>query len=875
MGRSNLLARRIQLLLGLLVALVIVIGTLLSYQFSIRTLRTETLSALKASSASRASYESGPFLDAQRNTTSLQAEYLRRLVQMGARDPVAEFDAWFVRSPDGVVRVRPERDDHKRQSTVYIRPPVKVDADIRRKVLVAFQLLNEWGPAMTHSYYSAYIDLPGIALIMFSPSVNWGKEADASTNNFDYPPVQNAAPAKNPTRQTDWSEIYFDDKANIWMLSAVTPVDYNGQWLGAASQDIGVDELIKRSTNEFAPGTYNMIVDRNGLLVAHPDLTEKIHTSKGNLKIAGLGDPLLQGFAREAALANGGTEVRESPDGGHYLAVSHIRGPDWLFITVYPKSLMQAKAYAAAWDILLVGVALVLLEWLFLSWIIRRLVSEPLAALHRAAGAIAGGDLDVELKVNSEDELGQLGTGFVEMAARLLERDLALNQRASELEHEVSERKLAEQRMSHMATHDELTGLANRALLMDRLNQAIASAERSPALLAVLFIDLDKFKHINDTLGHDIGDEVLRQVAAKISNLLRKSDTLCRLGGDEFVLLLPAIKAAQDAVLIAGKILGALAEITGIGGLNFPVTACIGISTFPHDAADGDTLLRSADIAMYRAKVTGRNHCQSYTPDMGLRASEAMHLDAAIRQAVERQEFLLQFQPKVNGAGQKIVGAEALLRWARPGYGLLMPDAFLPFAHEHRLMPAIDTYVLQLACQHLAQWRQAGCTLVPLSVNLSPAYFSRPDLLAEFEALLAQNQLEPRWLTLEVTEGALLQEGAVVASNLAALRGKGVRISVDDFGTGFSSLSYLHRFPIDELKIDRSFVSLIKTPQDEVPLVKAIIRIGHDLKLSVVAEGVETPQQAELLQREGCDELQGYLFYQPMSDQDFKTLLNK
>jgi diguanylate cyclase (GGDEF)-like protein len=542
--------------------------------------------------------------------------------------------------------------------------------------------------------------------------VNWGKEADASTNNFDYPPVQNAAPAKNPTRKTDWSEIYFDDKANIWMLSAVTPVDYNGLWLGAASQDIGVDELIKRSTNEFAPGTYNMIVDRRGSLVAHPDLMEKIQTSKGNLAISGLGDKLLEGFATEAALARGGTEVRESPDGGHYLAVSRIQGPDWLFITVYPKALMQAKAYSAAQDILLVGLALLLLEWLFVSWIIRRLVSEPLAELHRAAGAIAGGDLDVELKVKGEDELGQLGTGFVEMAARLLERDLALNQRANELEHEVGERKLAQQRLSHLATHDELTGLANRALLMDRLNQAIASAERSPAPLAVLFIDLDKFKHINDTLGHDIGDEVLRQVAAKISNLLRKSDTLCRLGGDEFVLLLPAIKVVKDADSIAGKILGALADITGISGLNFPITCCIGIGTFPQDGAHGDILLGNADIAMYRAKLAGRNHCQRYTADMGQRASEVLHLDAAIRQAIERQELLLHFKPKISSAGQKIVGAEALLRWARLDHGLWMPDAFLPFAHEHRLMPAIDTYVLQLACRHLAQWHKAGCELL-------------------------------------------------------------------------------------------------------------------------------------------------------------------
>jgi diguanylate cyclase (GGDEF)-like protein len=873
MFKSMPLALRIQTLLFLLVALIIALGTFLSYQFSIRTLRAETVAALQASTASRASYESGPFTDAQRNTTSLQIEYLRRLEQAGNTDPQAEFDAWFVRYKDGVVRVRPERDDHKRQSSVYIRPQINLDADVRRNVLVAFKLLNEWGPAMTHNYYSAYIDLPGVGLIMFSPSVNWGKEADANTNNFDYPPVQSAAPAKNPGRKTGWSEIYFDDKAGIWMLSAITPIDRAGKWIAAVSQDIGVDELVKRTTNEFAPGTYNMIVEAGGSLVAHPDLMEKIHKSNGNLKIASLGDAQLEGFVREAALARGGTEVRESPDGEHLLAISHIRGPGWLFITVYPKSLMEAKAYAAAQDIVLVGLILLLVEWLFLSWIIRRQVSQPLAELSRAAASVAMGNMDVELHVQGQDELGQLGTRFIDMAARVLERDLALNQRADELEYEVSERKLAEQRMSFMATHDELTGLANRSLLMDRLGQALSIAKRNDGLLALLFIDLDRFKHINDTLGHDIGDQVLKQVASKISLLLRKSDTLCRLGGDEFVLLLPTVHSQDDAALIANKIITALAEIKGIGGLNFPVTSCIGISTFPNDGSDGDTLLRNADIAMYRAKVAGRNRYQSYTHDMGQRAVEALQLDAAIRQALQRNEFVLQFQPKVNSLGNKMVGAEALLRWARPGHGLLMPDAFLPYAQEHRLMAGIDSDVLNRACAHLAEWHLAGCKIESLSVNLSAGFFARIDMQKELQGVLEKHPIEPRWLTLEVTEGALLQDGDIVADNLKALRRLGIRISVDDFGTGFSSLSYLHRFPIDELKIDRSFVNAITSAQDDVPLVKAIIRIGHDLKLSVVAEGVETTAQVEYLRREGCDELQGYFFYRPMAEEDFRKLL--
>lgn len=886
--RRRSLARRIQLQIGLIVALVIVAGTVLSYLTAITTLRSETLAALQSSTASRAAYESGPFIDAQVNTVALRAEYLLRLEALGQQDPKAGFDTLFTRYPDTVVRVRPELDDHTRLPSVYIRPQIEVDAEVRRRVLSAYQLLAEWGPAMTHNFYSAYIDLPGISLIMYSPSVNWGKEADATTNNFDYPPVQLASPQKNPTRSTDWSEIYFDDKANIWILSAITPVDRQGQWIAAASQDIPVDDLIKRTTNEFAAGTYNMIIDQRGSLIAHPNLMEKIRKSNGNLKIDAMGDVLLAGFARaagqppvpEASGSESGSQstsapgrVVESPDGDHYLAISEIRGPGWHFVTVYPKSLLRAKAYQAALDIAMAGVILLLLVGLALSVIVRRLVSRPLFEMGQAASQIAGGNLEVALPNRYHHELGRFAAEFTGMAQRLRARDLSLNERTRELEAEVAERKEAERRMAHMATHDALTGLANRTLLNDRAQQAISLAARTGELVAVLFIDLDNFKHINDTLGHDAGDDVLMRVAGRMAELRRKSDTLCRLGGDEFVLLLPNIAHQDDAVRVARNVIASLTQPMAIDGLDYFLTPSIGIATFPSNGLDAADLLRNADIAMYRAKAAGKNGYQCYTADMGQRAGEALRLESAIRLALERDELVLYFQPKVDAATSHISGAEALVRWLRPGAGLLLPGEFVPFAEKSRVIGEIDRYVFQRACRQLAIWRDSGADPVPIAVNVSASFFAAPKLLEEATALIGQYQVASGQLTLEVTEGVLLQEVAQVADNLAGLRRLGLRISIDDFGTGFSSLSYMHRFPIDEIKIDRSFVSAIEAADADVPLVRAIVRMAKDLGMAVVAEGVETAIQAEHLKAQGCDELQGYHFFRPMDSAAFTELL--
>jgi PAS domain S-box-containing protein len=422
---SPTLARRIQWQIGAVIAVVIGAITWLSYRNTVDTLRLEAVDNLKASVQARGIYESVTFLNAQTNTQALRDDYLRRLSAMGTQDPVAEFNAWFVRYPDGVVRVRPERDDYKQKPSIYIRPPVVLNAELRRQVVVAFQLLQAWGPVLTQRYFSAYIDLPGQSLIMYSPAVNWGQEADATTNNFDYPPVQNSAPDKNPTRKSLWTDVYFDDKALTWMVSIITPVDQQ-RWVGTASQDITIDALIERTNEQAAPGTFNLILDAQGRLLAHPALMVPIRKSGGNLDVGTLADPLLVDIATQAKQSSGAATVVPSADGNYYLGISRIQGPEWYWVTVYPKSLVDARGLDAARSILLLGVVGLFVELTLLAWIIRRTVSAPLKKLSDAAQALADGNMHVQLNVEGQAELAQLARNFANMTEKLREREAVL-----------------------------------------------------------------------------------------------------------------------------------------------------------------------------------------------------------------------------------------------------------------------------------------------------------------------------------------------------------------------------------------------------------------------------------------------------------------
>jgi len=439
--------------------------------------------------------------------------------------------------------------------------------------------------------------------------------------------------------------------------------------------------------------------------------------------------------------------------------------------------------------------------------------------------------------------------------------------------HDVTVSQAMAQEISHRAEHDMLTDLPNRLLLHDRISQAIASARRKDAKVAVLFLDLDGFKDINDSLGHAVGDSVLQSVAKGLVGCVRSSDTVSRHGGDEFVVLLSELRQPLDASITARKILAAVTASHTFEQHDLQLTAGIGLSTYPEDGQDAETLLKNADLAMYEGKKRGRNSYQFFREDMNTRAIERQTIEADLRGAVKRDEFVLFYQPKLNLQTGEITGAEALIRWMHPHRGLVPPLQFIPIAEESGLILPIGQWALREACRQTQEWIDAGLHAAPVAVNVSSVEFRSEGFLESLRTILRETRLDPRYLELELTESVLMEHAKSSAALLNTLKSMGVRLAVDDFGTGYSSLSYLKKFPIDSLKIDQSFVHDITTDTDDATIVSAVITMGKTLKHCVIAEGVETEEQVTFLQAHRCDEAQGYYFSKPLLAPQFAKLL--
>ncbi|WP_151632607.1 bifunctional diguanylate cyclase/phosphodiesterase [Noviherbaspirillum aerium] len=434
---------------------------------------------------------------------------------------------------------------------------------------------------------------------------------------------------------------------------------------------------------------------------------------------------------------------------------------------------------------------------------------------------------------------------------------------------DITERRMYEARIRHQATHDALTGLPNRNLLYDRLQQAIHGSQRTHGITAVAFIDLDQFKFINDSLGHLAGDELLKVVTARLKSCVRATDTVARQGGDEFVLVLTQQKSIEAVTDTVRRIIAVVAEPWTHNGIDLHVTCSVGISVCPNDGQDAETLLRNADSAMYKAKELGRNNFEYFTAAMNLDATARLEMLNSLRQVLSNEELLLHYQPKVDLASGRVVGAEALLRWRHPVRGLVPPSSFIPLAEESGMIMAIGEWVLRAACVQNVAWQRAGRPCIPISVNLSPRQLARHDIVDLVADVLQSTGLAPGCLELEITETVLMRDVDNSLAILRKLKELGVRISIDDFGTGYSSLNYLKRFPVDTLKIDRSFVHDIATDQDDAAIVKAVISLAHILNLRVVAEGVEEEDQRRFLMENGCDEVQGFYFGGPVEAEVF------
>jgi len=440
---------------------------------------------------------------------------------------------------------------------------------------------------------------------------------------------------------------------------------------------------------------------------------------------------------------------------------------------------------------------------------------------------------------------------------------------------DISDIKTSEAHIEFLANYDPLTQLPNRRLFTDRLDQAIKLADREKSKLAVLFFDLDHFKTINDSLGHSIGDQMLIEVGTRISQCMREIDSVSRLSGDEFAALITDISDIGDVITVVSKIIEAIRNPFKIKNYELHVTISIGISVYPDDGKTYEILLQNADTAMYCAKSSGRDNFEFFSPSMSTQALERLALESSLRKAVKNNDLLVYYQPQINVDTGKIVGMEALLRWPHPEMGMIPPDKFIPLAEDTGLIIPIGKWVLAEACRQNKAWQQQGLTPVPVAVNLSAVQFRQHNLLEIVQETLIETDLNPRFLELELTESLLMDCSEYNVTLLKEFRRLGVQLSIDDFGTGYSSLSYLQRFPINKLKIDRSFCLGIPKDKHNASITSAIISLGHDLDMCVIAEGVEDEKQFNFLQAQQCDEIQGYLFSKPVPAKEMEKLLLK
>ena len=462
---------------------------------------------------------------------------------------------------------------------------------------------------------------------------------------------------------------------------------------------------------------------------------------------------------------------------------------------------------------------------------------------------------------------------------RKWQAEQVVRRQVQSLEHMVAVRTMgleaANHQLRHLATHDALTGLPNRVLLDDRLDQTIVHAERDKQRFAVMVLDLDRFKIINDSLGHRAGDELLNQVARRLQSVVRKPDTVARIGGDEFVLVLGSAAERVDAEIVAQRAIDALKAPVRISGVDLHISTSIGIAFYPTDGTWSENLIAHADAAMYCAKQRGRNNLQFFEQGMDIATRERVKLESDLHIALAQKQFELHYQPKVETATDDFHSVEALIRWQHPERGTIMPENFIPLAEDSGLINAIGEWVLREACRQCKAWQQEGLPPMRVAVNVSASQFRQGNLLTVIQQAVDDVGLDPRCLELELTESAVMTNPEESASILEKLSSMGVLVSVDDFGTGYSSMSYLRRFPIDKLKIDRGFVKDLMTRADDASIVQAIISLAHSLKLKVVAEGVETPEQLHSLKSMGCDQYQGFHFSPPISATDIGALMRR
>jgi diguanylate cyclase (GGDEF)-like protein len=541
---------------------------------------------------------------------------------------------------------------------------------------------------------------------------------------------------------------------------------------------------------------------------------------------------------------------------------------------------------------------IVLLTSLLIAFILskqlQRIITDPVLRLSGIARQIiTERNYSLRVTATGHDEIGNLITDFNQMLHQIQLRDNELKMHKMELENRVADRtaelgvankelEIAKaqaesiaKRMQYHAHHDPLTGLPNRILLKDRINTALSHVHREQGMMALLFLDLDRFKVINDSLGHAIGDQILREVSRRLKNCIRAEDTVARFGGDEFTVLLPSISGSSDAGRIGMKIIDALVKPVWCHGHELHITTSIGISIYPSDGTETDTLIKNADISMYRAKALGRNKLSYYTAEMNAVSRRQLTLETNLRKALEKNELTLVYLPTVDISRNSIIGAEALLRWEHDTLGIICPSDFIPVAEDSGLIVTIGEWVIRTAFTQLGKWHDAGFKRLTIAVNLSYAQLLRPGLVQTVRQALQESRIDAGMAVFEITENVVMQNVDAVVATLEIMKNMGISIALDDFGTGYSSLSYLRRLPVDTVKIDQSFVREVPENRNDASIAQAIIAMAKSLGLSVVAEGVENIRQMNFFRQQGVHLQQGHLFSEPVTAGEFRRMLDK
>ena len=629
------------------------------------------------------------------------------------------------------------------------------------------------------------------------------------------------------------------------VIEFAAPVIEDAQVMAVVIGSMNMDR-VWRALDSADIGTtgYMVLLDRHGNVIAHPDKSMLLAKLDGYSLTDG---PPSRAISYQPA---------EGPRFvGHETTVNAAA---WHVLALQEESESHAVANASLLQLAVVLPAVLLLT-LLAATVLSRAISRPMRLLGSAMQRVSDGDLEQRVDETGLEEIDEVAGSFNVMAT-------ALDQRNESLRAEMHERDRAEERIKYQAFHDSLTGLPNRMLLKDRLDTALAQARRSGEELAVIFIDLDRFKLVNDSVGHARGDMLLKGASDRILSLVREGDSLARVGGDEYVLLLPRVSDASAAGEVAERVLAGMREPWALDGREYRITVSLGIAMYPSDGADADTLLRNADTAMYAAKEAGRDGVRRFSAEMDASVQELVRLEQDLRHAQRRDELELHYQPQVDAHTGRVVGLEALLRWDHPDDGLLDAAEFISVAEETGLIWDIGLFVLHEACTQARAWAESGLLDdASIAVNVSAHQFHDVGIVDVVRSALADSGLSPHKLDLEITESTAMRDIEHTARLLAELKTMGVSLSIDDFGTGYSSLSYLKRLPIDSVKIDRSFVEDVASNPDDAAIVAAIIAVATSLHMDIVAEGVETEEQARFLRDLGCPTFQGYLYGRPQA----------